>query len=1445
MVTTSTIISGVVKFNQTYSANGDLITVLGSAVNFVVMNGAALNVAGHTYGTIVKQRGIENVLNGGSAATTIINNGTQNVYNWASTTSTNVNSGGIQNVYNVGSAYATSVNNSGIQTIYDGGSAFYTHINSGGYMTTTRGGVSVQAYLYSGGIEDVGFNRLTQLSSLGSSLSTQIYGGKQYVYSGGVASATTVFAGGSSFIVAGGSATDTVVNSDGMQEVYGNVKNTNLYNGGTLRVAFAGTTSGTKVGQKSVENVYSRGSATATIVSTNGTQNIYDTGSATSTIVRGGTQNIYSDASAYVAQISNGGVQNIHDGGKGFFTTVNSGGYLTTTNNGLSFQAYLSSGSIEDVGFNRFTQMSSVGSSISTQIIGGKQYVYSGGIASAATVFSQGSSFIVAGGSAVDTIVSSGGMQEVYGNTKNTNLYNSATLLVAFGGTTTGTKVGQNSVENVADGGSATGTLVQTNGLQNVYDKASATSTTVNGSGVQNVYNNASAYTTILNSTGTQNLYNGGQGFYTTINNGGVQVVLSTGVAHETTINQNGVMNISGGGLASSTNINSGGLQTISGTSKVFASATDTVILTGGQQTIYNWGTANKITLSGGTLNVSAGGKITDNVTFTPGGTLNVYSGASVSTTVTNGGREFIYDGGLTNSTTVNNGFQYIMGGGVTSNTTVSNDGVIFVSGGTVNTISVSDGGELKVLSGTVNGVNVADNGVVVVNGGTISDTIVQYGGVLNATSGTLGKTTVSAGGAVIYTDGSVTITGKFILKSGSFLNGRQVLQDISLDDSTKINVTALLDDPTLFAPASVATPASMSLMTSREFVTPIPYNDASSLPTTDGSGNPITWDDGDALVDDSQAAKDFDIRNYTVTSNGNGYVSFLPPGQTERIWGVGMLDNSASQYLPGGGPFGSILIYSANDTKVVMRETNPDKKSYKTATYIAKGGIVNVNSDATIENLSVYSGGTLNATQGRVEKLHVGQSGIANFDGASIGTLSLDSGGSANITTSTGGVISLQGTENKGLVISGTASKDGTQVSSTIADFDGNDSITLKDIQRSQIAGVKFPDKDHMTITLLDGSSVTLHIIDIETTGYTLGENSDGSTFIEACFLAGTAISTPNGTMAIETISTHDIIETFDWQTNQVIHSAVTWIGQKHMTINVNQPDDLAGYPVRVLKGAIDDNVPNQDLLITPEHCLFFDGNFVPVRMLVNGRSIYYDRSITSYDYYHIETEKHSVIWANGTLTESYLDTGNRNVFSTNQKVVSLFNETKTWDVDAAAPLNVQRDVVEPIYNQINNRAVHSNIASKTEILSLTTDPELCLETGLGKIIEPHLAQNGRYVFIIPEGVNIVNILSRTSRPCETIGSFVDDRRYLGVLVSKAFIMSNNSVHELTDYLSDESLEGWDIVENAPCRWTNGKATLNIHTNYPEQRLLVLNILAGGPYIEELCSNEQNKIAS
>ncbi|WP_035363194.1 Hint domain-containing protein, partial [Acetobacter pasteurianus] len=179
------------------------------------------------------------------------------------------------------------------------------------------------------------------------------------------------------------------------------------------------------------------------------------------------------------------------------------------------------------------------------------------------------------------------------------------------------------------------------------------------------------------------------------------------------------------------------------------------------------------------------------------------------------------------------------------------------------------------------------------------------------------------------------------------------------------------------------------------------------------------------------------------------------------------------------------------------------------------------------------------------------------------------------------------------------------------------------------------------------------------------------------------------------------------------------------------------------------------KDMLVTPEHCLYFDGRFVPVRMLVNGSSIFYDRTFTSYTYYHVETPEHAVIMADGMLSESYLDTGNRASFRSNGVVVaSIGGKARDWSVDAAAPLCTQKEFVQPLFEQIANRHTAAGHApAQVAQRALLTNPDICLHTNTGKRIRAIKTQDGHYTFMLPANVQNVQIVSRTSRPCDVEG--------------------------------------------------------------------------------------------
>ncbi|MFT8364964.1 MAG: Hint domain-containing protein [Gluconobacter cerinus] len=331
-------------------------------------------------------------------------------------------------------------------------------------------------------------------------------------------------------------------------------------------------------------------------------------------------------------------------------------------------------------------------------------------------------------------------------------------------------------------------------------------------------------------------------------------------------------------------------------------------------------------------------------------------------------------------------------------------------------------------------------------------------------------------------------------------------------------------------------------------------------------------------------------------------------------------------------------------------------------------------------------------------------------------------------------------------------------------------------------------------------------------------------------CFLAGSMIRTQDGEVAVETLRLGDSVVVYVDGREDV--RTVTWAGRRHMTVRPGPFADEAGYPVRILKDAIAPGMPHTDLLVTAEHCLFLDGKFVPARMLINGRSIHYDTSITSYDYFHIETADHSVIMANGLLTESFLDTGNRGDFRQDGNVFSIGGSVKSWNDDAAAPLTTDRTTVEPLFRAIEARADMAGLVSQADSAVLTQDADLHLMTEDGTIIRKTRETNGYAMFMLPEKVRSVRLMSRTSRPSDVIGPFVDDRRELGVLVGQIALYEAGSTTVLPAHLAKEELSGWSVPEGATMRWTTGHAAISLPSRSSHSiAMLAVQVLSNSSY--------------
>jgi hypothetical protein len=138
-------------------------------------------------------------------------------------------------------------------------------------------------------------------------------------------------------------------------------------------------------------------------------------------------------------------------------------------------------------------------------------------------------------------------------------------------------------------------------------------------------------------------------------------------------------------------------------------------------------------------------------------------------------------------------------------------------------------------------------------------------------------------------------------------------------------------------------------------------------------------------------------------------------------------------------------------------------------------------------------------------------------------------------------------------------------------------------------------------------------------------------------CFMAGTMIRTPDGEVPIETLKRGDLVLTNDGRS-----VPVDWLGIQ--TVSLRFADKMRVLPIRIRAGAIAENVPSRDLLVSPDHALLVEGALIQAGALVNGASIVRDNNVpTTFTYYHVEVADHSLILAENTPAETFVDNVDR----------------------------------------------------------------------------------------------------------------------------------------------------------------------------------------------------------
>ena len=297
----------------------------------------------------------------------------------------------------------------------------------------------------------------------------------------------------------------------------------------------------------------------------------------------------------------------------------------------------------------------------------------------------------------------------------------------------------------------------------------------------------------------------------------------------------------------------------------------------------------------------------------------------------------------------------------------------------------------------------------------------------------------------------------------------------------------------------------------------------------------------------------------------------------------------------------------------------------------------------------------------------------------------------------------------------------------------------------------------------------------------------------VVACFASGTRILTARGEVAVEDLSIGDLV----WSRGAGL-APVRWLGRRHVDCRHHaRPRDVA--PVRVLRGAFGPDVPHRDLLLSPDHAVFAEGVLIPVRYLVNGRTVRRE-AVDAVTYHHVELAAHDVILAEGLACESYLDTGNRAIFENGGGVKAGAEFAfAVWDTGACAPLVLKGAALVAVRRGLLARAAELGHAT-------TCEPALCVVAD-GLVLRPRRV--GRVArFRLPAAAREVRLVSRSAVPAET-GS-AEDHRLLGVAVGG--IRLDGAAIGLDDARLGR---GWHGIEgdgeHGAWRWTDGEASLSL----------------------------------
>jgi hypothetical protein len=169
-----------------------------------------------------------------------------------------------------------------------------------------------------------------------------------------------------------------------------------------------------------------------------------------------------------------------------------------------------------------------------------------------------------------------------------------------------------------------------------------------------------------------------------------------------------------------------------------------------------------------------------------------------------------------------------------------------------------------------------------------------------------------------------------------------------------------------------------------------------------------------------------------------------------------------------------------------------------------------------------------------------------------------------------------------------------------------------------------------------LDGSSDTFTFPGADDS---TGEDDDG--YVIPCFAAGTLIKTQRGEVPVEKLTAGDLVLTLDHG-----YAPISWVGSRQLhAIDLARNPNLR--PIRIQSGALGENQPEQDLVVSPQHRVLVRSAvaermfgslevLVAAKHLVGIPGVQVEDDIKEVSYWHFMFKAHELVFSGGAVTES-----------------------------------------------------------------------------------------------------------------------------------------------------------------------------------------------------------------